>query len=160
MNPDQIEIYTDGSCNPQLLIGGWAAVILNGPEKVVLQGKQLNTSHNRMELIAVIESLKYLKIKNLNINKIKIYSDSQYVIGIERRIKTLIKNDFKTNKGNEIRNIDLVKTLIEFIETTNIEFNKVKAHLKKTETINYNREVDKLCRGIVKSAVAELSDKT
>ena len=28
-----IDIYTDGSCNPQYKIGGWAALIFNNGEK-------------------------------------------------------------------------------------------------------------------------------
>ena len=32
------EIYTDGSCYTQNLIGAWVAILLIGPEKVILAG--------------------------------------------------------------------------------------------------------------------------
>ena len=57
------EIYTDGSCNPKLKIGGWAAIIFFNEEKIMLEGHALNTYHHGMELTAVIEALKHVKEK-------------------------------------------------------------------------------------------------
>ncbi len=72
------EIYTDGSCHTQLCVGAWAAVVLIEDQKIVLSGKENNTTHNRMEILAVINSIKYLQ-KHFNyITEIKIVSDSQF----------------------------------------------------------------------------------
>ena len=123
-----IKIYTDGSCNTTLKIGGWAAIIFFDDEKTILTGTEFNTSHNRMELTAVIESLKFVK-KQINSEiLVNVYSDSQYVIGIPGRIEKLRSNYFLTTRGKPVRNADLIEKLIHFIETINIEFIKVKAH--------------------------------
>ena len=146
-----VKIYTDGSCNTTSKIGGWAAIIFIDDEKNTLTGTEFNTSHNRMELTAVIESLKFVE-KQINSEiLVNVYSDSQYVIGIPERIEKLRSNYFLTARGKPVRNADLIKILIHLIVTINIEFIKVKAHQKKNELDNYNREADKISRKIVRN---------
>ena len=146
-----IRIYTDGSCNTTLKTGGWAAIIFLDNEKIILKGIEFNTRQNRMELTAVIESLQFIEKKNNSQKLINVYSDSQYVIGIPERTEKLKSNYFLTARGKPVRNADLVEKLIHLIETTNIEFIKVKAHQKKDELENYNREADKISRKIVRN---------
>lgn len=153
MNNKVIEVYTDGSCNPQYQIGGWAALIFNEGEKVILQGIATETTHNRMELTAVIKSIEYVLKEIQEYELIKIYTDSQYVERIPFRTEKLVSKNFITNKGKSIQNIDLVKKLITLIKTTEIEFTKVKAHQKASDTPNYNREVDKLSRKLVRRQI-------
>ncbi len=93
-------------------------------------------------------------IIEINDSKIVIYTDSQYVAGIEGRIEKFKLQDYKTNKGKPIRNEDLVRKLVYFIENMNVDFVKVKAHQKETDTKNYNRVVDKLCRKLVREYVS------
>ena len=149
-----IEAYTDGSCNTKLKIGAWAAVIFFNGEEIVLKNTELSTTNNRMEISAVLNVLDYLKIRNIDKSKIIIYTDSQYVVGIEGRIEKLKSQDYKTKKGEAIRNEDLVRKLVFFIENMNIDFVKVKAHQKVSDAKNYNRVVDKLCRKMVREYVS------
>lgn len=71
-----ITIYTDGSCDLSKRIGGWAAILIDssGREKVV-KGSYENATSNRMELMAVLQSLFLLSKPE----KIKIITDSKYV---------------------------------------------------------------------------------
>lgn len=147
------EIYTDGSCHTQQCVGAWAAVILVGEQKIVLSGKENGTTHNRMEILAVINAINYIQIHFELITKIKIVSDSQYVIGLVGRQSKFTASDFTTKAGNNIRNVDLVKELLNLIPLFNLEFVKIKAHQKATEVVNYNIEVDKLSRQLVREAV-------
>ncbi|MFO7827446.1 MAG: ribonuclease H [Bacteroidales bacterium] len=156
METQIIEIYTDGSCNSKYKIGGWAAIIFIGNEKVLLHGVQENTTHNRMELIAVIEAVNYVLKMQSKIGLIRIFTDSQYVAGIPLRAKKLISKNFITKKGKDIQNVDLIKTLTSLIQQSNIEFVKVMAHQKLSDTINYNREVDKLARKLVRKEVDKI----
>ena len=149
----EIKIYTDGSCHTQLKIGGWAAIIFYENEKILLKGVAENTNHNRMELIAVIEAIKHAKTIITSSDKIVLYSDSQYVVNIPKRMVRLKQNNFTTKKGISIRNIELIKELINLIQSSDIKFVKVKAHLKKSEIENPNREVDKISRKIVRDFV-------
>ncbi|MBL7934863.1 MAG: ribonuclease HI [Bacteroidia bacterium] len=147
------EIYTDGSCHTQQCVGAWAAVVLIDEQKIVLSGKENNTTHNRMEILAVINAIKYIQIHFKSVTKIKVVSDSQYVIGLVGRQSKFESSDFTTKAGNDIRNIDLVKELLKLISLFNLEFVKIKAHQKVTDIINYNIEVDKLSRQLVREAV-------
>jgi ribonuclease HI len=153
-----VEIYTDGSCHTQQCIGGWAAIVFIGETKAVLKGKELNTTHNRMELLAVINAIKFVLEKDKTINKLQIVSGSQYVVGLTARQSKLNDKNFTTKKGNEIRNADLVKELLHFVNTLNLNFVKIKAHQQKTDITNYNIEVDKLCRKIVRDAVTAIGE--
>lgn len=145
----QIQIYTDGSCHTQLRVGGWAAIIFLEEEKIELTGFEKDTTHNAMEILAVLKALDFLEKSqnhNTTFTEIEIVSDSQYVVRILERKEKLKTNNFSTKKGNPIRNVDLVKRLINRIETLPLIFTKIKAHQKATNKINYNRVVDKLAR--------------
>ncbi len=147
----QIQIYTDGSCHTQERIGGWAAIILGKEKNIEIKGFVKDTTHNAMEILAVLKALDFLeKEYNNTFTKIEIVSDSQYVVRILERKEKLKANNFLTKKNNPIRNVDLVKKLIERIETLPLIFTKIKAHQKATTEINYNRVVDQLARNEVR----------
>jgi ribonuclease HI len=149
------EIYTDGSCHTQRLIGAWAAIVLINEHKTVLTGREKNTTHNRMEIMAVISSITHIIQNHKTINELKIVSDSQYVIGLISREAKFKLSDFKTKAGTDIRNIDLVKALLKLVSQMNITFVKIKAHQKPTDVVNYNIEVDKLCRQLLRESINE-----
>ena len=146
-----IKVYTDGSCHTQLLLGAWAAILFINNEKIILKGNEENTTHNRMELVAVIKAVEYINHLNLQNSKIEIYSDSQYVVNLLVRKEKLKQKNFITNKGTPIQNIGLIKTLIDQIESHDLDFIKVKAHQKDGDVTN--REVDMIVRKAVRKNV-------
>ncbi|MBU0667799.1 ribonuclease HI [Patescibacteria group bacterium] len=78
-----VEIFTDGSCKGNPGPGGWAVTILNkGEDKpfAIIHGNTLHTTNNRMEMMAVIEALKYIEKNNLRNKKIILHSDSNLVV--------------------------------------------------------------------------------
>lgn len=160
LNNSTIKIFTDGSCNPTFNNGAWAAIIFIGKEKIHLAGESNNTNHQRMELMAVINSIEFVN-KKFGDLPLEIYTDSQYVVGITDRMDKLMKNKFITKKGALLHNSDLIESLIVQIKSHTIKFFKVKAH-QKTETglindveiniIKYNIEVDKIVRKMVRYA--------
>ena len=92
-----------------------------------------------MELIAVIAALKEIKDNS----KIKIFSDSRYVIdGITKWIKQWKYNNWKSTSKKKIKNIDLWKDLDMLSSKFDISWNWVKGH----STDFYNNKVDKLAR--------------
>lgn len=155
-NATLIEIYTDGSCHTQHCIGAWASIVFVNDHKVVLTGFENDTTHNRMEILAVIHALEYVVQLNKRSSSINIISDSQYVIGLVDRQAKFQKSNFKTKAGLDIRNVDLVKRILKLINELSVNFIKIKAHQKATEIVNYNIEVDKLCRQIVREKVGEI----
>ncbi len=154
--PDQnIIVYTDGSCNPVVKIGGWAAILIISNEKIVLKGKEENTTHQRMELFALLNALEYVQKNNLLDQPIGVFTDSQYIVQIPQRRNQLATKNYITKKGNPIQNQDLVTQLISFLDLMSITFTKVVAHQNKSSSPNLNREVDILARSIVRENVNE-----
>jgi len=149
-------IYTDGSCHTQHRLGGWAAIIFMGEKKIVLSGIEPDTTHNRMELLAVINAINWVKKNEPAIQKFHVISDSQYVIELKKRKDKLMAKDFETNAGKAIQNIDLVKQLLLLEENNVVNFEKIKAHQSKKDVVNFNIEVDKLVRKMVRTAVENL----
>ena len=143
-----IEIYTDGSSHTQKLIGAWAAIIYYNDSKIIIKQVVVNTNHNRMEMQAVIQAIKFVDTNYSTNIPIIINSDSQYVVNLVDRKEKLKKNEFMTRKGNPVKNLDLVITLIDQIETHEIRFNKIKAHVKDGDI--KNREVDLLVRKLMR----------
>ena len=56
----KVVIYTDGACRGNPGPGGWGAVLRYGDTERELFGGELETTNNRMELLAAIEALKAL----------------------------------------------------------------------------------------------------
>jgi len=108
-----IKIFTDGGCSGNPGPGGWAYVIVSetfqGP--VILAekyGSEKETTNNRMELRAVIESLRVITLmENVSKNAV-IYTDSQYVQkGITEWILKWKKNAWRTSDKKPVKNQDL-----------------------------------------------------
>ena len=127
-----IKIYTDGACIGNPGPGGWAAVILVANEKKELFGGEKLTTNNRMELTAAIEALEYCdkeEGKQLSLNQIRIYTDSNYLKeGITSWINTWEKNNWKTADKKNVKNVDLWKKLKELVKSKQIEWFWVKSH--------------------------------
>ena len=149
MEANAIIMYTDGSCNPKHGIGAWASLLFIEDRKVVLTGTEEQTTHQRMELQAVIKSFEYLVQVNLIEQPVHVFTDSQYVVGIPDRIAKLKAGAFITKAGLTIRSADLLQTLIHHIEILKPTFVKVKAH-QRDDANTSNHEVDRLARKLVR----------
>jgi ribonuclease HI len=150
-----ITIYTDGSCHTVFRLGAWVAIIiLPGDKKIVLEGVTPDTTHQRMELTAVLNAILYLEQNGLSENEVMIVTDSQYVADLHKRKTKLIKAEFKTAAGNAVANTDLVKAIFECEEHIHVVYTKVKAHQKKNTGTELNRDADKRCREIMREHVS------
>lgn len=145
-----IEIYTDGSCYNGRHIGSWVAILFIEGEKIVLSDIETDSTNHRMEITAVIKAIQYIRENYRAIKAIRVISDSQYVIGLVGRKEKFTASDFKTKKGNDIRNVDLVKQLLKLHEVIDVEYVKIKAHQQPTDQANYNIEADILARKILR----------
>lgn len=153
MKDQIIRIYTDGSCHTQKRTGAWAAIIFYDQKKEILKEIVENTTHNRMELLAIINAVEWVKQQQISFQKIEIYSDSQYAVRLQDRKEKLKENNFITKKGTPIQNIDLVQELIRQIENFQIELIKVAAHQKTNTSDNFNRDVDLIVRELMRNAL-------
>ena len=142
-----ITIYTDGACSGNPGIGGWGAVILkNNEEIILLNGGELNTTNNRMELTAAIKSISYFNNKT----DLQIFTDSKYLKdGIESWIHKWKNNGWKTANKKSVKNKDLWISLDKEIEKHTIKWNWVKGHANNT----YNEKADFLARKFIEENI-------
>ena len=158
-----ISAYTDGSAHRPSGVGAWATIFVNERGRTVFQGIERHATHQRMELLAVIRTLtKAIQIsqhQDLEKLKITIYSDSQYVVGLQNRKDKILQNHFRTKRGEEMRHADLLKTFFHLDDQISIFFIKVVAHQKTTHQINLNREVDKICRKLLRKTIKQDREK-
>jgi len=137
----KLEIYTDGACSGNQFKenkGGWAYIIIeDGQKKYYNSGKHINTTNNKMELIAFLKAFQFLHTikKNGDINKynkIIIYSDSAYIINcfIQKWYEKWRSNGWKTSKGKLVKNQILWKEILSiYIEIQeNISLKHIKGH--------------------------------
>ncbi len=104
----RVEAFTDGACSGNPGPGGWGVLLRMGKHEKELCGGEPETTNQRMELQAAIESLKALNKKC----HITIYSDSKYVIqGITEWIHGWKKNGWKNASKKPVANQDLWEAL-------------------------------------------------
>ena len=141
---NHINIWTDGSCLTNPGPGGWAYLTNVNNQIIECSGYNLQTTNNRMELQAAIESLKSLTEGF----KVTLFTDSQYVQkGITSWIYKWQKNSWKLSNGNPVINIDLWQELFDTARLHQINWEWVKAH----HTNEMNNRVDLLARHAAKS---------
>jgi ribonuclease HI len=114
-----IDIYTDGSSTGKAnREGGWAFVAIEDDNVIYAKfGGEPKTTNNLQEIRAAIEALGWIIENNIK-EKITIFSDSQYVIGIGRRVYTPLKN------------LESCELLVKLVDFTGATFEWVKGHGK------------------------------
>ena len=136
-----VDIYTDGACSGNPGVGGYCAILIyNGIEKIV-SGNEVETTNNRMELLAIIKGLECLKEKCI----VNLYSDSQYVVDAFNKdwILSWQSNNWKNSNKKQVKNIDLWEELLKYYSYHEINFIKVKGHADN----EYNNRCDKIAVG-------------
>ena len=128
----QVRIYTDGAArgNPDGP-GGYGTVLEYTDTKGNLHTKEISqgyvqTTNNRMELMAVIAGLEALNRPC----DVELYSDSQYVVNAfnQHWIESWIKKGWKRGKNEPVKNVDLWQRLLKAKEPHHVTFIWVKGH--------------------------------
>ncbi len=125
MNMDKVEIFTDGACKGNPGPGGWGAWLKTGGHEKEICGGELNTTNNRMELMAVIEALSSLTRPC----DVVVHTDSQYVQkGISEWIHGWKKRGWKTAAKEPVKNADLWQALDAAQARHQVEWRWVRGH--------------------------------
>ena len=130
----QINLFTDGSVNPQSGIGFGAYLLLEEKEffcdeleqKIKIK-KFDNTSSTKLELETLLWALDDESLVN---DKIVVYTDCQNIIGLNGRRERFERNDYITGKGGLIKNHELYKDFFKRMDILDCELIKVKGHKK------------------------------
>ncbi len=137
MTTEHVVIYTDGGCDPNPGIGGWAAILLDAQKReTVLSGADPHTTNNRMELTAAIEALRALKAPAT----VDLYTDSTYLMkGITEWMPKWLAKNWRGSSG-PVLNVDLWQRLLAEAARHKINWHWVKGHAGN----RYNQRVDAL----------------
>ncbi len=113
-------------------------LLYNGHRKE-LSGGERETTNNRMELMAVIRSLKALKRPC----RVTINTDSVYVMkGMTEWIESWKARNWRTASKKPVKNVDLWKELEAALEPHQVSWNWVRGHSGVPE----NERADELAR--------------
>ncbi|MDE5737151.1 MAG: ribonuclease HI [Oscillospiraceae bacterium] len=133
----QVEIFTDGACSGNPGAGGWGAVLRYGEHEKELSGGEANTTNNRMELTAVIQALKALKIPCA----VKLTTDSKYIVDsvTKKWVYSWKKRNWLKSDGKQALNIDLWEQLLPLLAQHEVSFIWVKGHAGHPENERCDR---------------------
>jgi cyclic pyranopterin phosphate synthase len=85
------DIYTDGSCSGNPGPGGWAAIVVDGGNRIPHSGGEPKTTNNRMEVLAAIMGIESVPAGS----EVTVHSDSEYLVN------TMTKN-WKRNVNTDL----------------------------------------------------------
>ncbi|RZI46693.1 ribonuclease HI [Candidatus Finniella inopinata] len=137
-----VEIFTDGACSGNPGPGGWGAVLRCEGQEWEHSGGEVQTTNNRMEMLAAVESLTCLPLQT----KIVLYTDSQYLKnGMNLWLKNWKKNGWKTADKSPVKNQDLWQRLDTLTQNQSVEWQWVRGHDGHAE----NERADALARNAI-----------
>lgn len=121
----------------------WAFLIHRGTHNVRGTGGEFGSTNNRMELMALRNSLMIIGRRKWNNEKINAILDSKYVLDAIRNgwLESWYKNGWKKSNGKEVINVDLWKDIYNLLKYfPNLKFQWTKGHADNKG----NNIVDKL----------------
>ena len=134
---EEYTCYTDGACDNMngRKPGGSAYILIKENEIFMKESKGfLNTSNNRMEMLAIISALRHIPANS----RVDVYSDSMYSI------------DIFTGKCRPKKNRDLVALFMDCIKDIGlVVFHWVRGHSGDT----YNEMADKMAYDAYKEII-------
>lgn len=121
----RVMIYTDGACRGNPGPGGWGALLRYNDSEKKISGAELDTTNNRMELMAAIQALAVLREPC----QIELYTDSQYVQkGISQWMHAWKKSQWRRADKKPVKNADLWQALDQEASRHQISWHWVKGH--------------------------------
>ena len=139
-NKKTVILYTDGACSGNPGLGGYGGILMYGAVEREYSGSEMETTNNRMEVMAVIEGLQRLKYPC----KVEIYSDSAYTVNAFSNgwIYGWMKSGWRKADGKAVLNVDLWEKLYALTKVHEVTFHKVAGHADN----EYNNRCDALAR--------------
>ncbi len=120
----RVNIYTDGSSIGNPGPGGYGLIMEWVGKNLIKEFSKgfIETTNNRMELLAVIIGLELLKKDGFNV---VVFSDSKYVVDAVKK-KWLF--EWKKNNFKKKKNVDLWKRFLIVYKKHNVKFEWIKGH--------------------------------
>ena len=120
----RVNIYTDGSSIGNPGPGGYGLIMEWVGKNLIKEFSKgfIETTNNRMELLAVIIGLELLKKDGFDV---VVFSDSKYVVDAVKK-KWLF--EWKKNNFKKKKNVDLWKRFLIVYKKHNVKFEWIKGH--------------------------------
>ncbi len=136
-------LYTDGACSGNPGPGGWAALIIDGPDERVVSGAKADTTNQRMELTAAIEGLAAIPGRR----RVRLHSDSAYLVNCFRDHwwQRWEQNGWLGAAKKPVTNRDLWQRLLAETRRHDVTWVKVAGHAGDA----LNERVDRLARAAI-----------
>ena len=145
----QVTIYTDGACKGNPGPGGWGALLEYGGRQKPLQGSEMQTTNNRMEMMAAIVALEGLKEPC----QITLNTDSKYLMtGLNEWLPAWKARGWRTAGRQPVKNQDLWQRLDAAVQRHQIEWQWVKGHAGNRG----NEAADRLANEAVAALLAQV----
>ncbi len=127
----KVDIYTDGAARGNPGPGGYGTIIRYVDGKGELHEREfsqgfINTTNNRMELLAAIVGLEAL----IRACKVTLYSDSKYLTDAFNKgwVDNWMDKGWKRGKNEPVKNVDLWKRLVAAMKGHEVKYVWVKGH--------------------------------
>ena len=122
----KVQLFSDGACSGNPGPGGYGVILKYNEHEKEFSAGYKSTTNNRMEMMAIIVGLESLK----ETCQVEIYSDSKYIVDAINQGWALKweANNWKRNKKEMAKNIDLWIRLLDLLEKHKVNMNWVKGH--------------------------------
>ena len=127
-SPPQVDVYTDGGCDPNPGPGGWGAIIRWGEREWTLSGNDPDTTNNRMELHAAAAALALLE-GLLGRCQVDLHTDSRYLRqGVTEWMDGWVSRGWRTHDKQPVKNQDLWRVLRRLAQAHDVTWHWLKGH--------------------------------
>ena len=140
---DKLILLTDGSTNTQSKIGygAYLTVSESGVPPDLLKShvkvrRFEQTSSTKLELQTLLWALDDIQAFE---GQIIVYTDSQNIIGLQRRRERLEKNNYRSKNNRILNNYKLYQDFYRITDQLNCTFIKVRGHKKGAQKDNIDR---------------------
>ncbi|MGH8578907.1 MAG: ribonuclease HI [Gammaproteobacteria bacterium] len=120
-----VELYTDGACRGNPGVGGWGVLLRYRDREKTLSGGELQTTNNRMELMAAIKGLEALNRPC----RVRLTTDSQYLQkGLTQWLTIWNHRGWRTADKKPVKNVVLWERLDKLSAYHSVQWQWVKGH--------------------------------
>jgi len=155
-------LYTDGACQPNPGIGGWAYLLICKKNDLMLigQGSVPQSTNNQMELTPIIKGMEIFTDLAVAGDVLHLHSDSTYLLnGTETWVDGWVARNWIKKDKKPVKNRDLWEQIYKlkqniYLNDWSMQYEHIKGHSGHPE----NELVDKLAVGKISHAKLGIID--
>jgi ribonuclease HI len=128
---DAAHLFTGVSCLGQTGPGGWAALARTSESTLELSGHEVNTSANRLHLVAIAKGLERVPAGD----RVHVYTSSDYAAqGASQWVKMWAMQGWRTKEGQPVKHRDLWQAIDEAAHSRQVDWHSLKGEMRPDES--------------------------